>query len=184
MSAISEPTATAPVRPPFIARLIATGGGIGYVPFAPGTWGSLEGALIYWLLLRDNGLSSVTLYYARGGTTAGPLFFLVLSVTAAISGFGLWAADVVARDTKIKDPQFVVIDEISGQMITFLAAFSAANWKYLLVGFILFRAFDIWKPFPARRAESLPGGWGIMADDWIAGVYAGMGLWLARLAGL
>ena len=58
------------------------------------------------------------------------------------------------------------------------------NWKYLLLGFILFRLFDIWKPFPARQAESLPGGWGIMADDWIAGVYAALGLWLARAVGM
>ena len=61
---------------------------------------------------------------------------------------------------------------------------SALNWKYLLLGFILFRVFDIWKPFPARQAEALPGGWGIMADDWIAGIYAAIGLWLARAAGL
>jgi phosphatidylglycerophosphatase A len=54
----------------------------------------------------------------------------------------------------------------------------------LLVGFILFRLFDIWKPFPARQAESLPGGWGIMGDDWVAGIYAAIGLWLARAAGL
>jgi phosphatidylglycerophosphatase A len=54
----------------------------------------------------------------------------------------------------------------------------------LLLGFILFRIFDIWKPFPARQAESLPGGWGIMADDWVAGVYAAIGLWIARAAGL
>jgi len=51
------------------------------------------------------------------------------------------------------------------------------NWKYLLLGFILFRVFDIWKPFPARQAESLPGGWGIMADDWVAGIYAALVLW-------
>ena len=58
------------------------------------------------------------------------------------------------------------------------------NWKYLLLGFILFRVFDIWKPFPARQAESLPGGLGIMADDWIAGIYAALGLWIARAIGL
>jgi phosphatidylglycerophosphatase A len=58
------------------------------------------------------------------------------------------------------------------------------NWKYLLTGFILFRVFDIWKPFPARQAESLPSGWGIMADDWIAGVFAALVLWLAQRFGL
>ncbi len=61
---------------------------------------------------------------------------------------------------------------------------SVLSWKYLLLGFILFRLFDIWKPFPARQAESLPGGWGIMTDDWIAGIYAAIGLWIARAAGL
>jgi phosphatidylglycerophosphatase A len=61
---------------------------------------------------------------------------------------------------------------------------AALNWKYLLLGFILFRVFDIWKPFPARQAEWLPGGWGIMADDWIAGIYAAIGLWIARAVGL
>jgi phosphatidylglycerophosphatase A len=61
---------------------------------------------------------------------------------------------------------------------------SPFNWKYLLLGFLLFRLFDIWKPAPARQAESLPGGWGIMTDDWVAGIYAGIGLWLARAAGL
>ncbi len=60
----------------------------------------------------------------------------------------------------------------------------AVNWKYLLLGLILFRVFDIWKPFPARQAESLPGGLGIMADDWIAGIYAALGLWIARAIGL
>jgi phosphatidylglycerophosphatase A len=60
----------------------------------------------------------------------------------------------------------------------------ALNWKYLLLGFILFRSFDIWKPFPVRQAESLPGGWGIMADDWLAAIYAAAGLWVARALGL
>ena len=78
-----------------------------------------------------------------------------------------------------------MIDEVSGQMITYLLRPSLPlNWKYLLLGFILFRVFDIWKPFPARQAESLPGGLGIMADDWIAGIYAALGLWIARALGL
>jgi len=73
---------------------------------------------------------------------------------------------------------------VSGQLLTYAAALAPLNWKYLLLGFILFRAFDIWKPFPARQAESLPGGLGIMADDWMAAVYAAIGLWIARAAGL
>ncbi len=79
-----------------------------------------------------------------------------------------------------KDPQIVVIDEVAGQLICLYgsgyARTFAVNWKYLLLGFILFRVFDIWKPFPARQAESLPGGLGIMADDWIAGIYAALGI--------
>jgi phosphatidylglycerophosphatase A len=113
----------------------------------------------------------------------------------------------VAQVSGKKDPQFVVIDEVSGQHLTLLLGsvlpigwnlagtdwpgypfgagpHSVLSWKYLVLGFILFRVFDIWKPFPARQAESLPGGWGIMADDWAAAVYAGIGLWIARAAGL
>lgn len=101
-----------------------------------------------------------------------------------VSALGVWAASSTARYTNQKDPQFVVIDEVSGQLITYFMPFTVLNWKYLLLGFILFRVFDIWKPFPARQAESLPGGWGIMADDWMAGIYAGLGLWIARALGL
>ena len=131
------------------------------------------------------------------------IFLLVLT-----SAVGVWAATRAAEFWHQKDPNRVVIDEVSGQFLTLLlgcgiplwgtgpqlhyatmaAGFiimrSVLNWKYLLLGFILFRVFDIWKPFPARQAESLPGGWGIMADDWMAGVYAALGLWLARACGL
>ena len=95
----------------------------------------------------------------------------------------IWAAGETARQAGMKDPQFVVVDEVVGQWLA-LAGARALNWKSWLAAFLLFRLFDIWKPFPARQAESLPGGWGIMADDWVAGIYAGIGLWLARAAGL
>jgi phosphatidylglycerophosphatase A len=125
-----------------------------------------------------------------------------LPVAAILAIVGVWASDRAAEFARLKDPQFVVIDEVSGQHLALLLGaalpiFRGApnpyvEWlgnggvslKYLLLGFILFRAFDIWKPFPARQAESLPGGWGIMADDWIAGIYAGIGLWVARALGL
>src|SRR5260221_440949 len=101
---------------------------------------------------------------------------------------GNWSSDRVGIYRKKKDPRVVVIDEVAGQLISYFgfatAATLALNWQYLLAGFILFRVFDIWKPFPARRAESLPGGLGIMADDWIAGIYAALGLWIARALGL
>ncbi len=110
---------------------------------------------------------------------------MLILAAVVVAAFGVWASDRVAKYSHRKDPQFIVIDEVSGQQLTYLLGFAVGgNWKYLLLGFILFRVFDIWKPFPARQAESLPGGWGIMADDWIAGIYAAIGLWLARAAGL
>jgi len=93
-----------------------------------------------------------------------------------ISLLGVWAANKVERDSKIVDPSFVVIDEVAGQLITFFLI--PLSWVYLFIGFLLFRAFDILKPFPARRAEELPGGWGIMVDDIVAGIYANLFLQL------
>jgi phosphatidylglycerophosphatase A len=102
-----------------------------------------------------------------------------------VAGVGVFVASRTANYLGTKDPQIVVIDEVSGQLIAYFGIGAAiTNWKYLLLGFILFRVFDIWKPFPARQAESLPGGLGIMADDWIAGIYAALGLWIARALGL
>jgi phosphatidylglycerophosphatase A len=104
-----------------------------------------------------------------------------------LSAAGVWAAEQMERRTGRKDPQEVVIDEVSGQWLALLASpallNAAANWKSFLAGFILFRVFDITKPFPAGRAEFLPGGWGIMADDWVAGLYAAACLWLAHGVG-
>jgi phosphatidylglycerophosphatase A len=100
---------------------------------------------------------------------------------------GVWAATLTARYLGHKDPSAVVIDEVSGQLITYfgaLGALVALNWKSLVLGFILFRGFDILKPFPARRAEWLPGGWGVMADDWFAGGYAAIALWALHAMGV
>jgi phosphatidylglycerophosphatase A len=105
-------------------------------------------------------------------------------IVLLVAMLGVYVADRTAKYSGTKDPQFVVIDEVSGQMIAYFSPFTLLNWKSLLLGFILFRVFDIWKPFPARQAESLPGGLGIMADDWIAGIYAALGLWIARALGL
>jgi phosphatidylglycerophosphatase A len=101
-----------------------------------------------------------------------------------ISAMGVYVAGNVERHWGKSDPQFVVIDEVSGQLIALSFPFTLLNWKSWLLGFILFRVFDIWKPFPARQAESLHGGWGIMADDWIAGVYAGLVLWGVQATGI
>lgn len=208
-----------PVRKPRFALFIATVAGLGYIPKAPGTFGSLAGlllALAPWWIWN----TAVALYIAaKHGDAglfisegAGPLRdpFLCAQIALAVltAAVGVWAAGRAAEFWQVKDPQRIVIDEVSGQHLTLLlgcgipvwwraAKFpwdgfpiglisfrSLLSWKYLLLGFILFRAFDIWKPFPVRQAESLPGGWGIMADDWVAGIYAAIGLWIARAVGL
>ena len=137
---------------------VATVAGAGYFPVAPGTVGSAVGVVLV------AGLNEVPL------THAGRDLFLALLV-ALVFFLGVWAAGQSERFFGRTDPGHVVIDEVAGQMATFLLV-PHASWKLLLAGFALFRFFDISKPFPADRAERLPGGWGIMLDDVIAGVYA------------
>ena len=186
-------------RPSF-ALAIATAFGLGYLPKAPGTFGSLAGLLLGWILLK---LWPHTSLWEAGPRLANvPIPYIVpaIVVTVLIGLVGLWAASRASDYLDTKDPQVVVVDEVSGQLLAILFTFGSTerylqgmtnfhdgfwwrgdvNWKYLLAGFILFRVFDIWKPFPARRAEFLPGGLGIMADDWVAGAYAALGLWLLR----
>ena len=178
-AATSMPSAEAS-RKPDIAVAIATVCGVGYIPFGPGTWGSAVGVALYWLLGSRIVLSAYGTFFGVHGVSR----VIAWLVTGVIALMGVWAAGRTATFLRTKDPQCVVIDEVSGQLLTYAAALAPVNWKYLLLGFILFRAFDIWKPFPARQAESLPGGWGIMADDWMAAIYAAIGLWIARAAGL
>jgi phosphatidylglycerophosphatase A len=171
---------------PRFALFFATACGLGYIPIAPGTFGSLAGVILYWIVAPR--ILSLT-HFASGWTvtssvTVDHFSLAAIAICILLAIVGVWASNRVEKFSLTKDPQYVVIDEVSGQFLTYLLALAPLNWKYLLVGFILFRVFDIWKPFPARQAESLPGGWGIMADDWIAGIYAAIGLWLARAAGL
>ena len=105
-----------------------------------------------------------------GAQRATHTTFLALLTAVAVTLIGIPASTRVARESGIKDPGFVVIDEVAGQMIALIAV--PAHWKYMLAGFILFRSFDIVKPFPLRRLEALPGGTGIMMDDVGAGLYA------------
>ena len=172
-------------RKPSISLAIATALGLGYLPKAPGTWGSLASVgltALYWsILLPDKpfGRFAGDIHFAVSPT------WIAILVTLLIAIIGIVASTVAANYVARKDPQMVVIDEVSGQLISYFGIGAATpNWKYLLLGFILFRVFDIWKPFPARQAESLPGGLGIMADDWVAGIYAALGLWIARALGL
>ena len=171
-------------RKPRLALFIATACGLGYMPVAPGTWGSLGGMLLYsvvQIVFPPTFIPGLRKSFEVPGWSAA---WAGIPIMAVIAVLGVWSATTAARFWNVSDPQRVVIDEVSGQHMAYLLALAPLNWKYLLLGFILFRVFDIWKPFPARQAESLPGGWGIMADDWVAGIYAAIGLWLARAAGL
>ncbi|MHB8413576.1 MAG: phosphatidylglycerophosphatase A family protein [Candidatus Acidiferrales bacterium] len=184
MTTRTDASPAEPPRKPRLSLFFATVGGVGYLPKAPGTWGSLVGMALYWGLFTLPHLPALDVYF-HGTYYVVPREYSFGIVTAIVLALlGVWASSRVAKFAGKKDPQFAVIDEVSGQFLTYMLALAPLNWKYLLLGFILFRVFDIWKPFPARQAESLPGGWGIMADDWIAAVYAAMGIWIARGIGL
>jgi phosphatidylglycerophosphatase A len=133
---------------------LATGLGLGYAPLAPGTVGSLPGLLLIGLLVHF------------GGQPAGVIGFHAVTVV------GVWAADAAADRFGRQDPGEVVIDEIGGQMLTLL--FLPLHPTIFVLGFLVFRLFDVIKPPPARRMETLQGGTGIMADDLVAGVYANL----------
>jgi phosphatidylglycerophosphatase A len=133
-----------------VARWLATWFGCGYVPYAPGTAGTL-GAIPLYLALRPCGHAAVA------------LAALVLTCV------GVWAANVFASELREKDPQVIVIDEVAGVLVTLSVA--PPTWAGLAAGVVLFRIFDQTKPWPARTAEQkLPGGWGIVLDDVAAGV--------------
>ena len=138
-----------------LARVVATAFGSGYSPFAPGTAGSAVGLLLFWPMAA---------WPWPWQAAAAAALFLV----------GSLAAGRVARHVGLKDPGIVVVDEVVGQWVT-LAALPFTPVTAGL-GFLLFRAMDIVKPWPARDLEQVPGGWGIMADDVAAGVYAHLAL--------
>jgi phosphatidylglycerophosphatase A len=140
---------------PLWATLVATFFGIGRLRPGPGTWGSATTVVLWWLLAH------------RITPNWQPWTLALLAVAAVLAGIP--AATLVARASGGKDPQFVVIDEVAGQLVTLIAA--PVAWQSLLLGFILFRAFDIVKPPPVRQLERLPEGTGIVVDDVGAGLY-------------
>jgi phosphatidylglycerophosphatase A len=207
-------TAGDPAGPkPKLAFALATVFGTGYLKPGPGTWGSLVGLIIAvvshpfsWFLVLGKGLEIGL--GADAPLLTGSLGTLVLlapsvAVWLVLAIIGVRSSAQVAQYAGVKDPQYVVIDEVSGVHLALIlglapmavpvmflnssdatafaiyTGMSLLNWKYLLAAFLLFRLFDIGKPFPCRRLEKLPGGWGIMADDWMAGVYAAICLRLA-----
>ncbi len=213
MNPINENSAVGAGKKPRFAYAIATVFGIGYLKPGPGTWGSLAGLVIAlishpftWFLIVGEGLGfGLGLDVPLLSGTLGMLLILspTIVVWVVLAYLGVRCGTQVAEFANVKDPQYVVIDEVSGVHLALIlglaplmfpdiishsssgvvfglyAGMSLLNWKYLLAGFVLFRLFDILKPFPCRRLENLPGGWGIMADDWMAGVYAAICLRLA-----
>ncbi|MGA8151058.1 MAG: phosphatidylglycerophosphatase A [Terriglobales bacterium] len=143
-------------RAPLWAKLVATFLGIGLLRPGPGSWGSAATILIWWLASRW--VPPVWQPVAVG--------ILALAAVA----IGIPAATRVSRASGLKDPQFVVIDEVAGQLIAMIAV--PVSWKSVLLGFILFRGFDIVKPPPVRQLERLPDGFGIVIDDVAAGLFA------------
>ena len=143
-------------KAPLWAELVATFFGIGRLRPGPGTWGSAVTVLLWWAISRQ--------------TALGWQIPLAVALTALVIAIGIPAATRVARAYGSKDPQFVVIDEVAGQLIALIAA--PVSWKSFLLGFILFRGFDIVKPPPVRHLERLPEGTGIVVDDVGAGLYA------------
>ena len=135
-----------------IGLALATVGGVGYAPVAPGTFGSAAGLLVWWLL------------------PASPVAQGVAIV--AIFATGSWGGTIAERHFGRTDPGQVVIDEVMGMLITLFL--NPVGWVGALAAFFLFRVFDVIKPYPANRLEQLHGGVGVMADDAMAAVYANL----------
>jgi phosphatidylglycerophosphatase A len=141
---------------PLWATLVATFFEIGRLQPGPGTWGSTAAVLLW-----------AAVAYGLAPSLRTPV---AIAVATLVTLIGIPAATAVSRAAAVKDPQFVVIDEVAGQLIALIA--TPLAWKSFLVGFILFRAFDIVKPPPVRQLEKLPEGLGIVLDDVAAGIYA------------
>jgi phosphatidylglycerophosphatase A len=137
-----------------VALALATTLGVGFVPYAPGTFGSAAGLLLWWLLPSSLPVQAAAIV----------IIFLV----------GSWSGHVAERHFGASDPPPVVIDEVMGMWITLLL--NPVGWQGAVIGFLLFRLFDVIKPYPADRLERLRGGFGVMADDGMAAVYANIAL--------
>jgi len=150
-----------------LAVTLATWFGCGYFPWGPGTAGSLAAVLI---------AAGLHAYLGAGRFTLAVLVLVFMLP-------GIWASTRTARVLKTDDPSIIVVDEVLGQWLTLLGA-STLNWKTFLAGLLLFRLFDIWKPWPIRQLEDLPEGTGIVVDDLSAGVYGAIVLSISGRLGL
>jgi phosphatidylglycerophosphatase A len=158
MASESEPAVHKTMQKTGWAWTVATWFGAGLLKPAPGTWGSLAAVALWALFAWGTHATSTALWIA-----------LLAGIVVSIA-LGVPAATIAARESGRKDPGFVVVDEVAGQWIALLG--SPADWKHGLMALVLFRLFDITKPWPARQLESLPDGWGIVFDDVAAGLYA------------
>ncbi len=138
----------------FLKTMIATFFGAGLSPYAPGTMGTLAAALMYCALIYMGWASFVVL-----------VCLLIISSVLTV-----WVGNWAEQHFQTKDPHMVVLDEVAGFLLTVLLWLP--SWRMAVAGFLLFRVFDILKPYPIKKCEELPGGWGILIDDLAAGVYA------------
>ena len=155
--------------------LAVTTFGVGYLPLMPGTYGSAIGILIY-LGFRKIEAVSVLYFSNRGWQEAqisANIHVVVAFLFLLFCLLGIWAAGRATKLFKNKDPQQAVVDEIIGQLLVFLFVPFDVSWKLIAAGFLLFRLFDIWKPYPIDSLQNLPAGIGVCADDILAGVYGG-----------
>jgi len=147
-----------------LGKLIVTGLGTGYLPVAPGTWGSAAACGVFLAVAFGSG--------GRGVCVTGVMAALAVAATAGCAALGRFAESAFGR----KDPRQCTLDEWAGQAVALCGMPLAGGWRAWLiaagVSFAAFRLFDIVKPPPVRQAERLPHGWGIVADDLLAGVYA------------
>ena len=152
------------------AYLLASGFGAGFFPIGPGTVGSLEAVAIF--------LALAVLRLDHSQFVFAMIILIVASFVA-----GVWAAERTCKVTGLDDAQVIVIDEVSGQLIALapLAVWPSYSVIMVVVAFVLFRLFDIFKPYPIRKLERLHGGLGVMADDTLAGMYAAALLWLGHM---
>jgi phosphatidylglycerophosphatase A len=145
-----------------VKRLLGTAFGLGLLPVAPGTWGTLLGVALAFLV----GLLE---------TTATQQLVL-LGLACAVTVVGVPLARAAEKEAARQDPGWFVLDEVAGYLVAVLG--HPLTWPYLLGAFVAFRVFDIWKPPPIRRLEKEGGGIGVMADDLMAGIYANVAVWV------
>lgn len=152
-----NPTPESPGGLTRVALWVSTGLGTGYVPFAPGTFGSMLGLAVWGLLPSSTAVQAIAI--------------------AVVMTTGVWSATLAERHFRSTDPSPVVVDEVLGMLVTLFL--NPVGWAGVLFAFFLFRLFDVIKPYPANRFERLHGGLGIMADDFMAAVYANITLRIA-----